>query len=65
MNNEIRNGWLQPFLITVFFFFRFQENKQHMKEKAQAMISRERQVKQALDDFEQRQKNYNEQTVSS
>lgn len=48
-----------------FFFFRFQENKQHMKEKAQAMISRERQVKQALDDFEQRQKNYNEQTVSS
>ena len=27
-----------------------------MKEKAQAMISRERQVKQALDDFEQRQK---------
>ena len=20
-NNEIRNGWLQPFLITVFFFF--------------------------------------------
>ena len=35
-----------------------------MKEKAQAMISRERQVKQALDDFEQRQKNY-EQTVSS
>lgn len=64
MNNEIRNGWLQLFLITV-FFFRFQENKQHMKEKAQAMISRERQVKQALDDFEQRQKNYNEQTVSS
>lgn len=43
---------------------RRRENKQHMKEKAQAMISRERQVKQALDDFEQRQKNY-EQTVSS
>lgn len=43
---------------------RRREKEQHMREKAHAMISRERQVKQALDDFEQRQIN-NEQTVSS
>ena len=47
----------------ILIFFYLQEKEQLTKEKAHAMITREK-VKQALDDFAQRQTNI-EQTVSS